>query len=699
MGRFLFQKHYLSCAAIGVTLAITSITVQADGGVMFHDIAAGDSAGIDYRRTRSLNDAPLQAMKESGFFDFAQDSALVPVKGRGAPGVAIFDFDNDGDQDIYVTNGPGTANSLYSNQFSATGQVSFVDMAGSAGVALTSDDSTGVCFGDIDNDGDKDLLVVSNGYGARLLVNNGDGSFTDHSQTSGIDTQGKHSSGCAMGDVDNDGWLDVAVGNTYDNWSHRLPLFVDGFSDLQEHNQLFLNRGKHQFEDVSGPSGLQALSLISWVISLVDIDQDGDVDIVTGDDHGARPRNVLNGSNDGFVRVMLNDGTGVFTDVSEQVGTNRAGAWMGLAFGDFDQNGAMDIYGTNTGYFMAQFLNSAVGFPIQLGDWASGPFLADENGQFTFPGVGDLVGGPFGWGVVAADYDNDGDTDIIYHGGMDMGPFQDGSNPGVILQNQGQAQFTYDDQALANSTDHIRRNVQGVGVGDLNEDGFVDIVSVSNQDWPTVFPTVPYLPPELMAGTPFDPTATIWPIFVPVDPMDPFGLFAWTGLEPGDGTLSIEISSGDNDNKWVKVRLMGSAGLVNGGKVNRDGIGAVVKFTPHDGNPAIKPVLGGSSYASQNSLDIIFGLGEESDKGVIEVLWPGGIRNRLYHARAGSTVMFPEIPCDIAAQDVSFSDYKRCVKDSLKNLRHAGHLNRHEMKKFFFSAMRAFREEHRESSR
>src|SRR5262249_60683079 len=113
------------------------------------------------------------------------------------------------------------------------------------------------------------------------------------------------------------------------------------------------------------------------------------------------------------------------------------------------------------------------------------------------------------------------------------------------------------------------------------------------------------------------------PTFKPVDK----GEFVWSGSEATDGTLSVEINSGGNGNGWVAVKLRGSVGTVTGGRAPRDGIGAVTFFTPASGKTVMRPVMGGGSYGSQDSLEGTFGLGAATE-GTLEVLWPGGTRNR-----------------------------------------------------------------------
>lgn len=660
-------------------------------GIIFTDIAAGDENGISYRRTPSASKEIWDTLKNKDIYT-ATDVALTPTKPRGIPGVTTFDYDNDGDIDIYVTNGPGTANSLYSNQLTETGEISFIDVSVNAGVDASDQDSTGVCFGDIDNDGDHDLYVLGKEQANRLFVNEGNGKFTDTLNGSGLSGGNNSSSSCSFGDINGDGLLDVAISNLFSGTEqHRLPILSDDFNQLVQHNQMFVNNGNNTFTDVSESSGIQTVKGISWSLALVDYDVDGDLDLIVADDQGARTPGKYGGRDAGLIRIYSNNGSGKFLDVSERMTESRFGAWMSLSFGDLNSDGNMDMFASNIGDYMAVFMTPMVDFPVIPGEWNSGWFFGQDDGGLKYmKNLGEITTAPFGWGSGITDYDNDGDQDIIYHGGLDMGPFVDASNPGAILNNNGKGKFNRDATALSESTNHSRRNVNGMSLADLNNDGFIDIVSASNFNWPQDAILPPYFDntSAIFGEGPFNKTAFVMPTFTPIDPNNIMAGFSWNGIEGDNGTLSVEISNG-NENNSVNISLLGTKGLTENGMVNRDGIGAVVMFKPKKGKPVMKPLVSGGSYASQHSMELLMGMGE-SKKATIEVVWPGGIRNRLYNAKHGEKIIFPEIPCSFADQSLSKMDYKRCVRSHLNELHDSGHLTHKQSERFYKSAIKAF---------
>jgi len=664
---------------IMVMLFFPASLVRADGGVTFSNIAANDGAGITYRRVqtpgrRVILDR-LQSLRLSLSVPTVAYNARTPQKPHGAPGIAVFDYDNDGDLDIYVTNGPGKANSLYSNQFKETGKVTFIDVAEAAGVTATAQDSSGVCYGDLDNDGFEDLYVTSPSDPSILFHNNGDGTFSDITHSADIEAGGLHHSGCAMGDFDGDGYLD--------NWDRRDPLFINVVDPALEHNQLFMQDragGKIHFVDASATSGIQILpgmekGSFTWSVSTVDIDQDGDIDILWTDIQGPGPN--APGEDRGYNRLFLNDGTGHFTDASFKAHLDKPGSWMGLAYGDFNCDGSIDFFSTNLG--------SWAGSPTNLPRW----FLGQKDGTFLDPGIAPLTALPFGWGAVATDYDNDGDQDLIYYGDDELLSIIFMDNPGTILQNKGcSAQFGLDLKAL--KTDHRFREVNGVAKGDFNNDGFDDVATASM--FRIVSRPDSFLPLTTLTGkfnSPFDDIAYFEVILSrTINP----GFYTYVPHTLLRGDLAVEMNSGNNGNGWTKVKLAGSFGILPGAKSNRDAIGAVIKFTPDQGKTVITPIIGGGSHASQSSSIAGFGLGAAL-KGTVDVLWPGGTRNRLYDVANGEQVNIPEIPCSY--KDASFktlNQYNTCVHAALGALVKKKAITNGESNRFFASAQRAFNE-------
>jgi len=683
--------------ALIVSKVLANGYLGTENAIIYNDIVADASAGIDYRHTATPRENLIDAIRTKPILLASQLSTL-PLLPRGSAGVALFDYDRDGDLDIYVTNGPQTDNALYANQFKEQGEVTFVDVASEAGVNAWLPESVGICYGDIDNDGDLDLYVLNSGAENILFENQGYGTFNDISTMSGAGGGVHNRSSCSMGDINGDGLLDIAVANTTVSWDNRIALREEPFR-LNEHNQLFLNTGNNTFVDVSETSGFLQLAGfpeentgaagITWAIAMVDYDLDGDVDIIMGDDQGPFPQASRGGVDRGLIHIMQNDGMGHFRDVSVEAGVNLAGAWMGLSFGDLNADGQMDLFATNVGDYMVSDDNLPPysdarlrPFPFPLGILGTRWYLGTQDDTFSDPGVGGLVASVFGWGTVMMDYDNDGDTDIAYGGGLDFGTIYEAS-PSVILQNDGMGNFAYDVKALVGSTDHSRRNVKGLAQGDLNGDGFVDLVSVSSFDIEAQLTRH-----KTQWGIDIDEKSFYLPIFLHSNPDE----LVWTGNSAVDGSLSIELNSADNGNHWVAVDILGTKGLTRKGQVNRDGIGAVVSFTPDGGKTVMNPILGGASFASQNSLTAQFGLGKAA-KGMMEVLWPGGVRNRLYNVRASERIVFPEIPCSYD-NAMSRGSYKHCVIKALNTLHSEGVITYQEKYRLMSSALRAYAEEH-----
>ncbi|MEM6929546.1 MAG: FG-GAP-like repeat-containing protein, partial [Myxococcota bacterium] len=429
----------------------------SEGTVGFVDLAAEPTSGLaDYHRVPSARNAIAEFWQQQSLdepMDFFGVFAT-PLRWRGMPGVSIFDYDLDGDEDLFVTNGPGAPNSLLQNQLLETGELTFVDRAAAAGVEATATDSSGSCYGDIDNDGDHDLFVVADAGRSHLFENDGDGTFTDISVESGSVVDGIGGTSCAFGDIDGDGLLDLFVARAW-HQDDLQACFLEPFGAGIQHNELYLNAGANTFVDVSDTSGIRDLGglppfaqgapTITWSVSLVDYDLDGDVDIFTADDQCGLPNSTIGGLDRGFLQVFDNDGTGTFTNRTVEAGTNEPSAWMGLSFGDFDSDGYLDFFSPSFG----DWGKLVAGAPVILGDETSRWFLGGPDKTFDNPGVGDLQRMPFGWGTVARDFDNDGDTDISFQGGMDLWFMVDASNPGSVLSNDGDAHFGLDRGAFA----------------------------------------------------------------------------------------------------------------------------------------------------------------------------------------------------------------------------------------------------------
>ena len=449
--------------------------------------------------TLILCSACLTSWSQAYFLD-ASTSAGINNTGKNY-GVAIGDYDNDGREDIYVSRHT-LGNLLYRN----LGNGTFVDVSQQAGIAHQGTTTCSV-WGDIDNDGDLDLYLGNRDEANILYENNGDGTFTDISQNAGVDVLFR-ARAVLFGDINQDGFIDLYVAN------------------ITAPNYMFKNNGDNTFTDFTESSNTQDFGVAMGSL-FFDYDNDGDIDLYLT--HDANQPYIL----------FQNDGAGRFTDVSEESNTNYAGQGMGVDVGDLNNDGHLDIYITNL-YANTLLLNNGDGTYTDITEEAE---------------VGDQG---MGWGTIWLDCDNDGLSDIYVANDSYFSPF-----PNLLYHNEGDNSFA----SIAHDTP-LSSMFGGYGVAsaDFNADGKMDIFLANSSS--------------------------------------------------NDGN-QLFLNQATNDNSWVKVKLEGV-------ESNRAAIGARVEVEA-GGKTMIDEVIAGASYASHNSFVLHFGLGQAETIERLKVRWPNGL--------------------------------------------------------------------------
>lgn len=496
---------------------------------------------------------------------------LMPFGG----GVAVADFDGDGLQDLYVTSSVG-ANALYRN----VGDLRFVDVAAEAWVEDAASRSNGACAADYDNDGDTDLYVSNYGP-SKLFRNRGDAIFDDVTAAAGLTESSRNlrTMGCAWGDYDADGFLDLIFVRHLDDSDPGV--FAWGQRDLSEFADplaLFRNRGDGTFVEVTALLGdpAPARGIVrgaGFQPAFVDYDNDDDLDIYVVNDFGDEITPNVLWRNDGRA---AGGASWVFTDVSAATGTDVAMNGMGLALGDYDLDGFTDFYVTNIDDAVLLRNNGDGTFSDRAGDAGVG------RGR-----IGTPEGNSVGWGTAFFDYDNDGDQDLYLAAGhldtdRDTNPVQ---QPNALFRNEGDGTFTDLPPwaSGANDTGFGR----GAAYGDFDSDGCLDLYVVN------------------------------------------IGEF-----EGRPGVARLFRNNCATGNNWLIVRTVGT-------RSNRDGIGATITVSAA-GSTQRRTVTAGSSQMSQHMLAAHFGLGAAAHVDTVTVRWPSGRSNRLTDLAANQVLVVTE---------------------------------------------------------
>jgi hypothetical protein len=447
------------------------------------------------------------------------------------------DYDNDGFVDLFVVNDgsqAGQPNFLYRNN----GDGTFTRMTSSGPIVTDVATCHGCAWGDYDNDGFLDMIVSNGGGGNQFLYrNNGNGTFSKIT-SSPVNAAGDCHS-VRWGDYDNDGWLDLFM-----------------VKHNSGGNRLFHNNGDGTFTRItSGPLATDALP--SWGAAWADYNNDGYLDLVL--------------ANDGTNSLYQNNRNGTFLKVT--VGPVVTDVWnsRGVAWGDYDNDGFLDLFvaharpfgTTNTGQDDSLYRNN--------GD---GTFTRITNGPVVHSGGLSLS---CAW----ADYDNDGFLDLFVTNWDVAGATN------FLFHNTGDGTFT---RVMEGSLVNDVAISNGCAWGDYDNDGFLD-------------------------------------------------LFVANGNFQQNENNFLYRNNG-NANAWIKLKLVGTAS-------NRAAIGAKVRLKAVLGGQSrwqMREVSGGSGFGGQNDLRVNFGLGDATNIDIVRIEWPSGTVQELHDVAVRQFLTVTEPP-------------------------------------------------------
>ena len=480
-------------------------------------------------------------------------------------GLAWGDYNNDGFPDLYVVNQPsqfgsarkdGPGNRLYHNNGNGT----FTDVTESAHLELHHF-GMGAYWGDYDNDGHLDLFVTGVG-GCFLYHNEGNGRFRDVTQQSGVHDP-LWSTGAVWVDFDNDGWLDLYVLHYVDypqDISHLrfaeenqygvvVPAALNPRSFRPQPNRLLRNNRDGTFTDVTFRAGVADPEGRSLTVVAADFNQDGWPELYVGNDVSMN-------------RFFLNQKNGRFSDQSAQTLTAENKGSMGVAVCDFDADDQLD-------FFVSHWLSQGDSLYQNMRAESDHLIFADAA---EFANLAYISLPMVGWGCAFLDYDNDGLMDLAVVNGNTLEDAQDHA----LLVPQKPFLFRFDGSQYQNVLSSVAQqidrplNARGLAAADYDNDGDTDLAISCNR-----------------------------------------------------GPLILLRADGAEQRNWMKVSLEGK-------KSNRQGIGALVRVSAA-GRTYLQVLGSQGSYLSQHATPLHFGLGRADRVDRVEVSWPSGRRQSVDH--------------------------------------------------------------------
>lgn len=549
------RNSFILLSIIVVLSVVAVLSVRADTGIQFVDVT--QEAGIHWKHTDG----------RSG------QKYFMETLGSGA---AFFDYDADGDSDLYFVNGaplPGyvaqevPTNCLYRNN----GDGTFTDVTEESGVGDTGY-GHGCAVGDYNNDGQLDLYVTNYGTN-RLYRNNGDGTFTDVAEIAGV-TEPRWSSSCAFADYDRDGNLDLYVVNyiVFDieenPWCGLKEKGIRAYCEPDnfpaQSDTLFRNNGDGTFTDVTKSAGIYRTTGKGLGVVWGDYNNDGVPDVY-----------VANDSTENF--FYHNNGDGTFEEVGFMVGValsedGAAENGMGTAFGDWNNDGWLDLTVTN----YAQQTNTL--YHNDADGFFTDATATTKTAQLTYPYLG--------WATAFIDYDNDGYQDLFVANGHlheNLAELRQQGTYGqrnLLFRNNYNGTFTEVSETLGPGM-KLEDVSRGATFADYDSDGDIDIVVTNSNTAPRLL-----------------------------------------------------RNDGGNQKNYLQIRLIATQGTT-------DAIGARIKITTGELTQT-REVRSGDGYLSQRDLTLHFGVADYVQIDSIEIQWQSGAKQLIKSVPANQVLSLKE---------------------------------------------------------